>query len=133
MKRWSVRIGACALALLLLLGAVMSAFPYVIEAASSASVTYAFSGNDAAKAGFGEGTITVTPASGASASGYYLIYFADDNGLLGGYDELASIPMTGGAVTYTVKEGTLLPPSATKIAVFESSSAFLDTPPSYST
>ncbi|MBQ3094722.1 MAG: hypothetical protein IJC52_06085, partial [Clostridia bacterium] len=77
------------------------------------------------------GTITLTPPSGTASGGYYLLYFASDNGLLAGYDELASLPKTGAAVSYTVKEGTLLPPEATKIAVFESTTPFLDNQPSY--
>ncbi len=119
-------IGLLAIALLL------TAVPLFSTAASTFTVTYTFSGNDAAMAGFGEGTITVTPASGSAKSGYYLLYFANDSGLLSGYDEFASIPITGGTVTYTVKEGTLLPPAATKLAVFESNQRVLSTPPSYS-
>ncbi len=116
----------------LLVTALLLSIVPLCSAATTVTGTYTFSGDNAAAAGFGEGTITVTPASGAATSGYYLLYFANDSGLLSGYDEFASIPITGGTVSYTVKEGTLLPPSATKIAVFESTAKFLASQPSYS-
>ncbi len=95
-------------------------------------VTYTFEGVHAEDAGYAEGTITLTPTKDATlTSGYYLLYFADRDGLLGGYDEFASIPITGEEIRYTVKGGTLIPPAATKLVVFESERAFLDELPAY--
>ena len=124
------RVTACLLAIWMAI-AVFASVP-MAHAETATALTYTFTGADAAKAGYGEGVITVTPGSSSSKSGYYLLYLANDSGLLGGYDELASLPITGSTVTYTVKEGTLIPPGATKLALFESTSAFLDTAPSYS-
>ncbi len=116
------------LTVLLLVGCL----PTMMTASAAApSVSYTFTGRDAARAGYGEGTITIAPEN-STASGYYLLYFANDSGLLAGYDEFASLPITGNTVTYTVKEGTLLPPAATKLALFKSASKFLVTPPSLS-
>ncbi len=98
------------------------------------NMTYTFEGAHAEQAGYAEGTITITPTEDSTMSeGYYLLYFADNKGLLAGYDEFASVPITGEAVTYTVKNGTLLPPAATKLAVFESTERFLDEQPDYAT
>ena len=94
-------------------------------------MTYTFEGTHASDAGYAEGVITVTPAVDSAKEGYYLLYFANGKGLLAGYDEFASVPITGNAVTYAVKSGTLLPPAATSIAVFESEHAFLDEQPAY--
>lgn len=92
-------------------------------------VIYTFTGEESALAGFAQGEITITPTVSQTTSGYYLIYFADKNGPLAGYDELASVPITGETVTCTVKDGVLLPYAATRLAVFESESRFLDEPP----
>lgn len=97
-------------------------------------MTYTFEGVHAEAAGYAEGTITLTPTEDSTMSeGYYLLYFADNKGLLAGYDEFASVPITGETVTYTVKSGTLLPPAATKLVVFESKERFLDEQPDYAT
>ncbi len=97
-------------------------------------MTYTFEGAHAEDAGFAEGTVTLTPTEEATAdSGWYLLYFADGNGLLAGYDALAAVPVTGDTVSYTVKKGTLLPPAADRLAVFESKTEYADTPPAYDT
>lgn len=92
-------------------------------------LTYTFDGDEKDKAGFAQGRITVTPVSETKAGGYYLVYFADENGLLEEYDELACIEKTGEAVAYEVKDGSFLPANVTKLAVFESESRFLDKHP----
>lgn len=92
-------------------------------------LTYTFSGDEKDKAGFAQGTLTVTPVSGAKQEGYYLVYFADENGLLEEYDEVACIGITGETVSYDIKDGTFLPPEVTKLAVFESESRFLEDHP----
>ncbi len=97
-------------------------------------MTYTFEGAHAETAGYAEGTITLTPTEESTLSeGYYLLYFADNKGLLAGYDEFASVPITGEPVTYTVKSGTALPSEATKLIVFESTERFLDEQPDYAT
>lgn len=98
------------------------------------AVTYTFEGAHADEAGFAEGTITLTPShEDAATKGYYLLYFADRNGLLADYDEFACVPITGDEAIYTVKNGTYLPPAATKLAVFESETPFLEEQPDYHT
>ncbi len=95
-------------------------------------MTYTFEGVHADIPGFAQGTITLTPCDDSAAlEGYYLLYFADENGLLAGYDELASLPITGETVSYTVPKAVLLPPEATALAVFESHERFLDKQPSF--
>ncbi|MBQ4617024.1 MAG: metallophosphoesterase [Clostridia bacterium] len=98
-----------------------------------ANLTYTFTGDEQDKAGFAQGTITVTPTTSNKTSGYYLVYYANTYGLLEEYDEVASIAITGGTVSHTVKDGAYLPPEATKLAVFESDSRFLDAHPNVET
>ncbi len=97
-----------------------------------AALSYEFMGDNAETAGFAQSLITITPTS-TGKSGYYHVYYVDENGPLAGYDELASIPMTGSTVSYEVPDGTMIPVGATGIAVFESKNAFDDVAPSIST
>ncbi|MBQ9413730.1 MAG: metallophosphoesterase [Clostridia bacterium] len=105
----------------------------MIEFDKKVDMTYTFTGDEQDKAGFAQGTITVTPTKSTKTSGYYLVYYANASGLLTEYDEVASIAITGGAVSYTVKDGAYLPYQATKLAVFESDSRFLADHPSVET
>lgn len=98
---------------------------------NSTKMTYEFKGDEKDKPGFAKGIITITPKDDSVNSGYYLLYFADDNGLIPDYDEFASIPITGKEVKYEVKDGTMLPLTATKLAAFESNVRFLDDQPAY--
>ena len=109
---------------------MMCAVMPIANAESTVTVSYVFTGDEASKAGFAQGEITITPSSGAASEGYYLVYYADDRDILKGYDELATVKMTGNTVTHTVKDGTMLPKDATRIAVFESATRVVDTPPS---
>lgn len=97
------------------------------------SVTYTFSGVRAEKPGYACGKITVTPEADAAAEGYYLVYYTDEKGVLAGYDELATVPITGGKVSIPVPDGLMIPLGATGIAVFESDKRFLDEPPAIDT
>lgn len=129
---WNIVLGTL---ILILLGAIVvigiSLFPSEPEEVlpSDLDVTYTFTGDESDLAGFAQGEITITPTVSETREGYYLVYFADKNGPLEGYDELAGVPITGESVTFTVKDGTLLPYAATRLAVFESNERFLDDPP----
>ncbi len=92
-------------------------------------VTYTFTGDESTLAGYAQGIITITPPEGGKTSGYYLLYFADKKGVLSNYDELASIAITGNTVIHEIKDSTLISPKATRIAVFESDTRFLDNAP----
>ena len=98
-------------------------------APANATVKYDFIGDYADKAGFAQGIITVSPVASQTTTGYYLIYYTDANGVLAGYDEIASIPITGSTVSYEVPDGIMIPEGATGIAVFESDTRFKDNAP----
>lgn len=98
-------------------------------APANAIVKYDFIGDYADKAGFAQGIITVSPVASQTKTGYYLIYYTDANGVLAGYDEIASIPITGSTVSYEVPDGIMIPEGATGIAVFESDTDFKDNAP----
>lgn len=104
-----------------------------LSANSSLTVDYTFTGDEANMPGFAQGIITITPSLTTPVDGYYLVYFANENGLLENYDELASIKITGNTVKHEIKDGVMFPTNASKIAVFQSPHRFLDNPPSIDT
>lgn len=83
--------------------------------------------------GFAQGIITIITSLTTLVDGYNLVYFANENGLLENYDELASIKITGNTVKHEIKDGVMFPTNASKIAVFQSKHRFLDNPPSIDT
>ena len=89
-------------------------------------MTYTFKGDEKDKPGFAEGIITITPLENTLNLGYYVVYLANEDGLLEGYDEFASIKSTGKTVSFEVKDGIYLPSEATKLVVFESTMHFFD-------
>ncbi|MBE6691937.1 MAG: hypothetical protein E7586_01215 [Ruminococcaceae bacterium] len=112
---------------------IFTAIPLLASSAEDFTLEYQFIGDEAKLAGFAQGLITITPADSSAKSGYYLVYYTNGSSLLAGYDELASAPITGGAVRIEVKDGTMIPQGATGIAVFESNTSYLDNPPAIST
>lgn len=100
-----------------------------VSAEYSAVLTITFTGDEAEKAGFAQSTLTLFPKSGSSASGYYLFYYTDSNGVLKDYDQLGFAPITGTKAICKISDGMMIPQGATGIAAFESSNWFLDNPP----
>ena len=62
------------------------------SAASGVSISYAFSGLNAASAGYAEGTITLK----SSSAGTYSLYWADDTKALDGYYSIATLTLSAG-------------------------------------
>ncbi len=122
--------GVCSLLLLLSLFSMSFALTTAQEAFT---VDYTFTGSEKQLAGFAEGLITITPPADGRTDGYYLLYFANDTAILPSYDEFASIAITGHTVTHQVKEATLIPPKATRLAVFESDERFVKDAPAIDT
>ena len=72
------------------------------------------------------GTVTVDKIPEDLSCRYLLIYFADDQGILEGYDELLSIPYSGtSSVSGVIKDGTYLPGCVTRLVAVPSATAFL--------
>ena len=86
----------------------------------NATMVYEFTGDYKDEPGYAEGNIIITPFEGAKTFGYYLVFYANNEGLLADYDEVACIKRTGDTVSFHVKDGRFLPPEATYLAVFES-------------
>lgn len=91
----------------------------VASAQSSVRLDYSFSGDEADKAGFAQGTISITVDEN-SAGGNYYIYWADDKKALDGYREITTFNVTGGVFTYEMLENTAIPPQATQIIAINS-------------
>lgn len=105
----------------------------VADAATPTTVTIKFTGDEAGKAGFAQSTVTIFPGDNAATSGYYLIYYTDGNKTLSEYDEIGSVAITGTRAVLEIKDGAMIPENAKGIAVFESSTRFVNDAPSLST
>lgn len=79
---------------------------------------YKFAGNEAEKAGYAEGTITLS----SSEKGQYKLYWSDDSGALKGYFEIASLDVEAGKTAdYTFAYHTAIPADATKVIAVDAS------------
>ncbi len=82
-------------------------------AGEKGTITYEFTGADAEKAGYAQGTVTFQ----TKETGTYNIYWSDDNGALEGYYEIAQMEMTEEETQkeVTFEYHTAIPADATKI------------------
>lgn len=112
---------AIILAMLILLTALFCT-ACVTSAASGVTLNYSFSGDEQSKAGFAEGTISLTANDSSSAGNYYL-YWADNEKALDGYRYIATLNVASGSTgTYSMLDHTAIPPNATQIIAIKSSS-----------
>lgn len=82
------------------------------EEEPQASLDYTFSGTDAGKAGYAEGTLSFT----SSKEGTYCLYWSNENGALEGYYEIAELDVqAGGTATFSFDYHTAIPADATKV------------------
>lgn len=100
--------------------------PPTLLGASNAKLTYTFSGADADKAGYAEGTLSLTVPD----AGKYSLYWSDENGALDGYYEIATLDVGAGqTASFSFGYHTAIPADATKvIAVAAGSTAGYRTP-----
>lgn len=77
------------------------------------TLTYEFTGADASKAGYAEGTVTFE----AKEAGSYSLYWSDDTGALEGYYEITKVDITNENTKGEMKfeQYTAIPADATKI------------------
>lgn len=77
------------------------------------TITYEFTGTDAGKAGYAQGTITFE----TKEKGTYNLYWSDEKGALDGYYEIAQLEITGEnkKAEFTFEYHTAIPVGATKI------------------
>ena len=85
--------------------------------AATADISYSFANT---KAGYAQGTITVTPKSGNY--GTYYLYWADDSKALDGYQEIATLSISSGSKSYAMPQYTSIPANATKVIAVKASS-----------
>ncbi|MCI6243501.1 MAG: metallophosphoesterase [Lachnospiraceae bacterium] len=91
--------------------------PTAKTTAPAVTITYKFQGNDAATAGFAQGTITVKSKTG----GNYYLYWANDTKALSGYYEIARLNVKKGkSSSFTFAEQIAIPADATKIIAVKS-------------
>lgn len=82
------------------------------SAAESSSISYNFTGTNAADAGYAEGIITLT----SNTAGTYELYWADDEKALDGYYSIASLELNAGdSKSVKMDYHTAIPANATKI------------------
>ena len=101
------------LSLFLTMAVMLTAFSFGVTVnAATASLSYAFSGSQATKAGYAQGTVTFT----AGDSGTYRLYWADDEKALEGYSRIAKFELSSGkSDSVTFGYHTVIPAGATKI------------------
>ena len=104
---------AVILSVMLLVCAVVSSF--AANAATTAQITYNFSGTNAAAAGYAEGTITLSAPAGT-----YWLYWADNVKSLDGYREIAKLTVSSSAVSHKMYAQTAIPADATKLIAISS-------------
>ncbi len=101
--------------------ASLNSEPSKIKATSNA-IEYLFSGAEKDLAGYAEGKVKITcPTS----SGYCHLYWANDAGVLTGYEKIVTLSVTSTQIEYDMPDNMLLPSGATKLAVFFSTSETL--------
>ena len=82
------------------------------------SLSYQFSGDESAKAGYAEGVISLT----SSVASSYKLYWANDTGALKNYYEIAKLDVNAGATAdFTFGYHTAIPADATKVIAVDSS------------
>lgn len=75
-------------------------------------VSYTFTGDDAEKEGYAEGTVILS----GGTKNYYVLYWANDDGVLEGCYPISSVSKNVGK--YSFKRKIAIPAGATKLAVF---------------
>ncbi|MDO4747802.1 MAG: metallophosphoesterase, partial [Eubacteriales bacterium] len=115
------KIIAITLAVLVAMSALVCSLT-VFTAATNATISYSFTGAEASKAGFAEGTISVKNNTSSTAN--YYLYWADSTKALDGYRHIATLSVAAGATgTYKMLDHTAIPPKATQLIAINSSSA----------
>ena len=92
------------------------------SAADSVTLKYTFAGEESTKAGFAEGTISLSVTSDSMAGKYY-IYWADNTEALEGFREICTLnPTKSASATYKLLDHVAIPPKATKMIAIKSDS-----------
>lgn len=92
----------------------------ITEPQKEVSISYEFTGGDAAKAGYAEGIVSLTSSESAS----YHLYWSDDSGALLGYYEIAALDVEAGQTAdFSFAYHTAIPADATKIIAVDASTA----------
>lgn len=98
------------LSLLLVLTLTLSGTWMMVNAQETAKIEYAFTGEDSARAGYAEGTVSLY-----APDGEYLLYWSDDSGVLDGYYPITSLSVGGGVGSYSFSERVAIPAEATRL------------------
>ena len=114
MKRFAKPLSLL-LAVMILLSSIMVLSAVNIFAAGT--ITYSFS---TSKAGYAQGTITLKADNGS-----YDLYWADNSKALSGYDNIATLTVSGGQGSFTMPKYTAIPEAATKLIAVKAGSSAL--------
>ncbi|MCH5299341.1 MAG: metallophosphoesterase [Ruminococcus sp.] len=82
----------------------------VVPAAAASAIEYSFVGDEAQKAGYAEGKITLNMPDGT-----YYLYWADDKKALDGYYEIAEVEVKSGKGEFSFSDHNAIPVGATKL------------------
>lgn len=123
-KQSRILVTSC---LAVLFSVLLTVFALHSFAEEEAIITYEFDKQIAELSGYGAGKITITPGTNSRNTGWYVICFADDEGVLKNCEPIASVAITGKTVTVDMPYGMYLPEKATKVVLFEGAIKALDT------
>lgn len=94
------------------------AAPVPISAVPGASLAYEFTGADAGKAGYAEGTLSLSSATDTT----YNLYWSNNAGALGGYYPIATLSVGAGKTeSFSFGYHTAIPADATKVIAVNAS------------
>ncbi len=121
-KKGTKRIAlSCAALLMLSSGGTAfaaEATPVPVSAVPGTALTYEFTGVDAGKAGYAEGTLSLSSATDAT----YHLYWSNNAGALGGYYPIATLNVGAGKTeSFSFGYHTAIPADATKVIAVNAS------------
>lgn len=105
------------ISMILVLTLISSVFicSFIISASAEGTMTYSFTGSDADKAGYAEGTVSLSGKNGNK----YTFFWADSNSALAGYKEIATVTAASGKANYTFSSNVSIPKDARYIIAIE--------------
>ncbi len=116
-------------ALAVVLFFVFAALPAAVQPSALADVAaaeYIFEGKQADAAGYAQGRVVIN-AAGNEDAGYFVLYWANDEGVLPDYEAIGSVEVNpGGSSVFEMVKNMAIPEGATRLAVFTSDSASVE-------
>ena len=109
----SMLLAAVLIACMLMAPASAAADDGVLTGRNNLS-TYQFTGDNATRSGYAQGTIAFSSAAGTT----YDLYWANDAGILADFEPLATLEATSSSTSFTIARQIVIPKGAASVAIF---------------